>query len=64
MFSSNLKLLQQKKIRLRVYTYSIGEYFYILSKNGLTLWDRTYTINQDDEDLLEWEKGLEEDCNL
>ena len=48
-----LKTSAPKKLRLRVYTYSIGEYFYILSKNRLTLSERTYTMNQDDEDLLE-----------
>ena len=52
-FPSNLKLLQQKKLRLRVWAYSIGEYFYILSRNGLTFRQRTYVINVDDEDLLE-----------
>ena len=53
MFLSNLKLLQQKKIRLRVWAYAIGKHLYILSKNGLTLRHRTYAINQDNKDLLE-----------
>ena len=35
-------------IRLRVWAYSIGEYLYILSKNG----HRTYANNHVDEDLL------------
>ena len=31
----------------------LGEYLYILTKNGLTLRHRTYAINQSEEDLLE-----------
>ena len=42
-----------KKLRLRVWAYSLGEYLYILSKNGLTLRHRMYAINQTDDDLLE-----------
>ena len=42
-----------KKLRLRVWAYSLREYLYILTKNGLTLRNRTYAINQTDEDLLE-----------
>ena len=48
-----LKQAAAKKLRLRVWAYSLGEYLYILSKNGLTLRHRTYTINQTDDDLLE-----------
>ena len=44
--------------------YSLGEYFYILSKNGLTLRHRTYAINQDGEGLLEWEEDRKENCSL
>ena len=44
--------------------YSLGEYFYILSKNGLTLRYRRYAINQDDEGLLEWEEDRKENCSL
>ena len=43
-----------KKLRLRIWAYSLGEYLYILSKSGLTLRHRTYAINQTDDDLLEW----------
>ena len=32
-----LKQAAAKKLRLRVWAYSLGEYLYILSKNGLTL---------------------------
>ena len=48
-----LKAAATKKLRLRVWTYSVGEYVYILSRNGLTLSHRTCTINQDDENFLE-----------
>ena len=48
-----LKEATTKKLRLWVWAYSLGEYLYILSKNGLTLRHRMYTINQTDEDLLE-----------
>ena len=44
--------------------YLIGEYLYILSKNGLTLKHRTYAINQDDKDLLECKEDLVEELNL
>ena len=49
-----LKEPATKKLRLQVYTYTLGEYLYILSKNELTLRHRTYAINQTDDDLLEW----------
>ena len=48
-----LKEAATKKLRLPVWAYSLGEYLYILSKNGLTLRHRTYAINQTDDDLLE-----------
>ena len=51
--SVQLKAAATKKLRLRVWAYVIGEYLYILSKNGLTLRYRTYAINQDNKDLLE-----------
>ena len=46
-----------KKLRFRGWAHSLGEYLYILSKNGLPLRHRTYAITQNDEDLLEWEKS-------
>ena len=53
----NLRILLKEaatnKLRLGVWAYSLGEYLYILSKNGLTLKHRTYAINQTDDDLLE-----------
>ena len=38
---------------IRIWAYSLSEYLYVLSKTGLTLKHRTYTINQSDEDFLE-----------
>ena len=52
-----LKAAASKKLRVRVWANSIGEYLYILSRSGLTLKHWTYTINQEDEDLLEWQGG-------
>ena len=48
-----LKNEATKKLRLRVWAHSLGEYLYILTKDWLTLRHRTYAINQSDEDLLE-----------
>ena len=48
-----LKEAATKKLRLRVWAYYLGEHLYILSKSGLTLRHRTYTINQTDYDLSE-----------
>lgn len=48
-----LKKQQQKKLRLRVLAYSLGEYLYIFTKNGVTLKHRTYAINETDKYLLE-----------
>ena len=48
-----LKAAATKKLRFRVWAHSLGEYLYILTKNGLTLRHRTYAINQSEEDLLE-----------
>ena len=48
-----LKQAATKKLSLRIWAHSLGEYLYILTKNGLTLRHRTYTINQTDDGLLE-----------
>ena len=48
-----LKKAATKKFGLRIWAYSLGEYLYILTKNGLTLKHRTYTINQSDDGFLE-----------
>ena len=42
-----------QKFRLRIWAYSLGEYLSILTKNGINLKHRTYTINQSDDDFLE-----------
>ena len=47
-----LKAVATKKLRLRVWDHSIGEYLYILARSALTLKHRTYSINQEDEDFL------------
>ena len=40
-------------LRVRIWAYSFSEYLYVLSKSGLTLKHRAYTINQSYEDFLE-----------
>ena len=41
------------KLRLRVWTYSLREYLHVLSRQGLTLKRKTYSITQEDDDFLE-----------
>ena len=48
-----LKESVKKMVRLRVWAHSIGEYWFILSRSGLTLHHETYGISQQDEDFLE-----------
>ena len=48
-----LSAAAQYNLRVRVWAYSLSEYQYVLSKNGLTLKHRTYAINQSDDDFLE-----------
>ena len=48
-----LKAAATKKLRVRIWTYSLAEYLYILAKSGLTLRHRTYAVNQSDDDFLE-----------
>ena len=48
-----LKNSATKKLRLRVWAYSLGEYLYVLSRQGLTLQHTTYSIAQEDNDFLE-----------
>ena len=48
-----LKAAAKFNLRVRVWAYSLSEYLYVLSKNGLTLKHRTYAINQSDDDFLE-----------
>ena len=48
-----LKNSAAQKLRLRVWAYSLGEYLYVLSRQGLTLKHKTYSIAQEDDDFLE-----------
>ena len=48
-----LKEAAKYNLRVRVWTYALSEYVYVLSKSGLTLKHRTYAINQSDDDFLE-----------
>ena len=49
-----LKDVADFSLRIRIWAYSLSEYLYVLSKSGLALKHRTYTINQSDKDFLEW----------
>ena len=48
-----LKEAAKYNLRVRVWTYSLSEYLYVLSKSGLTVKHRTYAINQSDDHFLE-----------
>ena len=48
-----LKSAATKKLRLKVWAHYIREYLYILARSGLTLRNRTYAINQEEEDFFE-----------
>ena len=48
-----LKDVADFSLRVRIWDYSLSEYLYVLSKSGLTLKHKTYTINQSDDDFLE-----------
>ena len=50
---TTLKDAADFNLRVRIWAYSLSEYLYVLSKSGLTLKHRTYTVNQSDEDFLE-----------
>ena len=50
-----LKAAASKKLRVRIWVHSVGEYLYILSRSGLTLRHHTYTINQEEKDFIEWQ---------
>ena len=51
--SIQLKTVTTKKIRLRIWAYSLGEYLYVLSRQGITLRHKTYSIVQEDDEFLE-----------
>ena len=46
-----LKNAAAKKYRLRVWGSSMGEYLYILAKDGLTLHHKTYSITSTDNEF-------------
>ena len=48
-----LKKVATKKLRLRIWAYSLGEYLYMLSRQMLTLRHKTCSIVQEDDNLLE-----------
>ena len=48
-----LKNSATKKLRVRVWAYFLGECLYVLSRQGLTLKLKTYSITQEDDDFLE-----------
>ena len=48
-----LKSAATKKLRVRIWAYSLSEYLYVFTKSGLTLKHRTYAVNQSDDDCLE-----------
>ena len=48
-----LKKTATKKLRLRIWAYSFGEYLYVLSRQGLTLRHKTYSIVQEKDNFLE-----------
>ena len=48
-----LKDVAKYNLRVRIWACSLSQYFYVLSKSGLTLKHRTYAINQSDDDFLE-----------
>lgn len=50
-----LKIAATNKFRLRVWAYCLGEYLYILTKNGPTFKHGTYAIKHSDDNFLEWE---------
>ena len=48
-----LKTAATKKLRMRIWAYSLAECLYVLIKSGHTLKHGIYSINQSDDDLLE-----------
>ena len=48
-----LKKAATKKPRLRICAYSLGKCLYVLSRQGLTLRQKTYSIVQEDDNFLE-----------
>ena len=51
-----LKNAATKKLRLRIWAHSIGEYLCVLSRSGLTLRHKTYSISQQEDDFFRMRK--------
>ena len=49
----SLKSEATKKLRLRVWGYSLGKDLYVLARDDLTLRHKTYSITQEDSNFLE-----------
>ena len=49
-----IKKVATTKLRLRIWAYSLGEYWHVLLWQGLTLHHNTYGISQEDDNFLEW----------
>ena len=48
-----LKKAATKKLKLRIWAYSLSEYLYVLWRQGLSLGHKTYSIVQEDNNFLE-----------
>ena len=48
-----LKDAATKKLKLKMWAYSLCEYLHVLSRQGLALRHKTYRIVQEDNDFLE-----------
>ena len=51
--SIRLKNTAKKQLRLRILVYSLSEYLYALSRQGLTLRHKSYSILQEKDYFLE-----------
>lgn len=47
------KARANKKLRLRIWAHAFGEFLYVLSRQGLTLCHKIYSMSQQDDDSLE-----------
>ena len=48
-----LKNASTRKLRLRIWDYSLGGYLYILVRDGLTLQHKTYSLLQEEDNFFE-----------
>ena len=49
----HLKKAATKKLKLRIWAYSLSDYWYVLWQQGLSLAHKTYSIVQEDNSFLE-----------